>query len=403
MRPLARLRKRPSRDGETFVYMLDYKGENGKRMRVSLGHADRRNAKKEMKDKERELRMGVVAPESMRLSDFLENSLARTGDQVRESTHDECRCAMKHLIEVIGNIDYQGVNLGHGERFRQKRLDKGNSLSTVAKKLRHLKGLFQLAVHRKQLDENPFRYIKMPKLPKKKVERYSANECNCITKSARDYQKQGGLRWDLLIITDLCTAMRRSELLNCTWADIDFDEMTIEVSPKKNTDYTWAWLIKDTDRTILPLTKDVVQMLADHQTQQPEGYPYVFVPTARYDYIQQLRKQGKWTLKDASRKVNSGFTPRFDQILKRANVRKRTFHCLRNTAITNWFANGMSEHDVMTLAGHSSFATTHAFYLAVADDLVDRARVAAEQGVGKDLARIWHAPPLSEKKTGQFI
>ena len=128
-------------------------------------------------------------------------------------------------------------------------------------------------------------------------------------------------------------------------------------------------------------------------------FPYVFVPVDRYDCIQQLRKQEKWTLKHASRKVIGKFTPVFDQILKRAHVRKRTFHCLRNTALTNWFANGMNEHDVMTLAGHSSFATTHAFYLAVADDLVDRARVAAEQGVGKDLARIWHAPLLSEKKT----
>ncbi len=399
MRPLVRLRIRPSRDGKTFVYMLDYKGENGKRKRVSLGHADRRKAEKERIDKERELRMGVIAPESMRLSDFLEDSLARTGDQVRESTHDECRCAMKHLIEVIGNIDYQRVNLSHGELFRQKQFDKGNSPSTVAKKLRFLKGLFQLAVYRKQLDENPFRYIKMPKLPKKKVERYTADECNRITKSARESLKHGYLRWDLLIITTLCTAMRRSELLNCTWTDIDFDEMTMEVSPKKNTNYTWEWLIKDADHRILPLTKNVVQMLVDYQGRQPEGYPYVFVPTARYDYIQQLRKQGKWTLKDASRKVIGKFTPIFDQILKRANVRKRTFHCLRNTAITNWFANGMREHDVMTLAGHSSFATTHAFYLAVADDLVDRARVAAEQGVGKDLARIWHAPLLSEKKT----
>ena len=94
----------------------------------------------------------------------------------------------------------------------------------------------------------------------------------------------------------------------------------------------------------------------------------------------------------------SNFSGTFDKILKWAGVRKRTFHCLRNTAITNWFANGMSEHDVMTLAGHSSFATTHRFYLAVADDLVDRARVAAEQGVGKDLAHIWHAPHLSEKR-----
>ena len=47
----------------------------------------------------------------------------------------------------------------------------------------------------------------------------------------------------------------------------------------------------------------------------------------------------------------------------------------------------MSEHDVMTLAGHSSFSTKHEFYLAVADDLVDRARVAAEQSVDKNLAR----------------
>ena len=81
-----------------------------------------------------------------------------------------------------------------------------------------------------------------------------------------------------------------------------------------------------------------------------------------------------------------------------AGVRKRKFHCLRNTALTNWFANGMSEHDVMTLAGHSSFSTTHEFYLAVADDLVDRARVAAEQSVDKNLAHIWHAPHFELKR-----
>jgi integrase len=341
--------------------------------------------------------MGVVELESMRLSDFLEDSLSRTGNQIRESTHDECRYAMNHFIEVVGNIDYQRITLTHGELFRQKCLDKGNSPATVTKKLSHLKRMFQLAVNRKQLDENPLQHIAMPKTTKKKVEKYTADECGRIIKAARDSQTD--LKWDMLIITALCTGMRRSELLNCTWSDIDFEKMTIEVLPKTNTDYTWPWLIKDTDHRILPLTKDVVQMLVDHQSRQPEGYPYVFMPQARYDCIQQLRKQGKWKLKDANRKVISTFMQNFKKILKRAGVRERTFHCLRNTALTNWFANGMNEHDVMTLAGHSNFATTHAFYLAVADDLVDRARVAAEQGVGKDLARIWHAPLFSEKKT----
>ena len=62
-----------------------------------------------------------------------------------------------------------------------------------------------------------------------------------------------------------------------------------------------------------------------------------------------------------------------------------------------WFANGMSEHDVMVLAGHSSFATTHEFYLAVADDLVDRARVATTKGLCKKLVR-FGTPALGGQK-----
>ena len=390
---LVKLRTRPSRDGRKFTYFLDYQIEKGKRQRIALGHANKRNAERQRDQKERELRTGIISPKSMRLSDFLEDSLSRTGKQIRESTHDECRYAMNHLIKVVGNIDYQKVTLKHGELFRQKCLDKGNSPATVTKKLSHLKRMFQLAVNRKQLDENPLQHIAMPKVTRKKVEKYTTDETNRIIRAARD--SQTALQWDMLIITALCTGMRRSELLNCTWLDIDFEDMTIEVSPKMSTDYTWEWLIKDTDRRTLPLTKNVLQMLADHQTQQPEGYPYVFIPPARYDHIQQLRKRGKWTLKDARLKVVNNFSRKFEKILKMAGVRKRKFHCFRNTALTNWFANGMSEHDVMTLAGHSSFSTTHEFYLAVADDLVDRARVAAEQSVDKNLARIWHAPHFS--------
>ena len=237
---LVRLRKRPSRDGSSFKYYIDYVNENGKRRQISLGHADYKRAERQRAQKERELRMGVVEPESMRLRDFLEDSLARTGNQTRQSTHDQSRCAVNHLIEVVGNIDYRLITLEHGELFRQKWLDKGNSRATVSKKLRHLKRLFQLAVNRKQLYENPLQHIAMPKSPKRKVEKYTAEECVRIIRAARDYQQQGDrIRWDLLIITALCTGMRRGELLNCKWADIDFEEMTIDISPKKITDYTW--------------------------------------------------------------------------------------------------------------------------------------------------------------------
>jgi hypothetical protein len=70
---LVRLRKRPSRDGKRFVYRLDYVDESGRRQRISLGHADVRKAEKERSQKERELRMGIVEPQSMRLRAYPNN------------------------------------------------------------------------------------------------------------------------------------------------------------------------------------------------------------------------------------------------------------------------------------------------------------------------------------------
>lgn len=168
--------------------------------------------------------------------------------------------------------------------------------------------------------------------------------------------------------------MRRGEILNTIWTDIDFDTMSIEVSPKKGTETTWEWHIKDTDRRSLPLTEELILMLADHQNKQPHGYPYVFVPNSRYDYIQQLRRQDKWGQCDARLKLVNNFNRDFRKILRVTGIEKGQFHTLRKTALSNWLANGMSEYEVMLLAGHASFATTHEFYLAVADDLMDRAR-----------------------------
>ena len=56
----------------------------------------------------------------------------------------------------------------------------------------------------------------------------------------------------------------------------------------------------------------------------------------------------------------------------------------------------MSERDVMVLAGHASFATTHEFYLAVADDLVHRARLATAQGLRQEKLVHLGTPPFGD-------
>ena len=233
MNELVKLRAKPSRDGKAFKYFLDFLDAQGKRRRISLRHADRRRGERQKAQKERELRMDIVAPESMKLSEFVKDSLMRTGSRIRSSTNEEYALAMKDFISVIGNIDYQRVSLRDAELYRQSCLDKGNSPATVAKKLTEIKAIFQTAVERGQVEENPLRYIKMPKCPKKKVEVYTDEECQRVLRSARNCRTEKSVDWELLILVALSTGMRRGELLNTVWSDIDFDAKKTCHSPQK--------------------------------------------------------------------------------------------------------------------------------------------------------------------------
>jgi integrase len=385
MNRLVKLRKRLLRDSEHFAYMLDFVDTNGIRKRLSLGHDNQHRAEQQRKQKERELRKGFTDEPEL-LSEFLEDSLRRTGDQIRQSTRAEYEQAMRNFIEIVGDIPFNQVDLRHGEIFRQACLDAKNSPATVGKKLRHLKRFFQLGIERDQLDENPLRFVKLPKCPKKKINVFSGDECHRIIKAAADSMTGQPFNWVLLITLALTTGMRRGELLNLVWADIDFEKATVEVCPKKDQAETWAWDVKDTDRRTLPLTKEALTMLIEHHVEQTGACPYVFVPMWRYEKIQALRKKDNWTFSDSRRKVIQNFARQFQQILKRAAItRPAQFHDLRRTCLTRCFIKGLDKKDAQSFMGHASFETTEQYYLAAIDGVCDRVRRITED--------FWHCAP----------
>ena len=123
-----------------------------------------------------------------------------------------------------------------------------------------------------------------------------------------------------------------------------------------------------------------MQLLTEHQAAQPEGYPYLFVPPWRCDHIHKVRQLGKWTARKGNYPL-SNFDRQFRSIRERAGVDEGQFHDFRRACITNWFAYGLSEFEVMKMAGHASFDTTRRFYLAVREDMLDRARSASSQAL----------------------
>jgi integrase len=217
--------------------MLDYVDPSGKRHQISLGHADKRQAERQKQEKQLELRVNVVGPVSMKLTDFFRDSLMRTKGQVRATTLQETARAMRDFVACVGDIDVQEIRYKHGEQFTQYCLDQDVSAATVAKKVKHLKRVFQLAEDRGRLDRHPLRRLKPPKAPRRKIRVFTDGECHNLCGGARQYDEKGSsAKWELLIRMCLGTGMRRGELMNATWRDIDFANMTVDVSPKKDCD-----------------------------------------------------------------------------------------------------------------------------------------------------------------------
>ena len=89
----------------------------------------------------------------------------------------------------------------------------------------------------------------------------------------------------------------------------------------------------------------------------------------------------------------NNFRTQFNAILADAKVYQGEFHDLRRTCLTKWLANGLSEYDVMYLAGHAAFETTHQFYLAVREDLLQSARAASAKALNGDfVAQLLRTP-----------
>ena len=90
-----------------------------------------------------------------------------------------------------------------------------------------------------------------------------------MVKAAGDYISEKDdkttLIWNLLIMVALQTGMRRGELLNLCWSDIDFDEYAIDITPKDDTEETWEWEIKDHEERTGPLSENTTQLLIDIQ------------------------------------------------------------------------------------------------------------------------------------------
>jgi len=358
-------------------WVVRWFGEDGNR--YSKSFEARKEADRFAESKQAEVREGKgEPPDDIILKTFIKlHRQVMKGQVAHETLNDQVRALTMLMDHVGSDILLRKITARQAEEFVAERL-AAVKVATVNKDIRTLKRVFNLAIEPRgylRPGQNPFARIKQRKQATKPVRYVRREEFQAVTAAAPN------LWWKGLLSVAYTTGARIEEIVNLTWADVDFETGRIRIVSKEADADLSNWEPKDHEGRVLPIPPQVEEMLVDLQVEAVSGCPYVFVEPFRWEYIQRARAEGRW---DEDGQLMNNLIRRLNTLRRRAKVAKFTYHDLRRTCITNW-ARHLPIHVVRQLAGHSDIRTTQKYYLSVQDDDLGRARQVQAQILGADL------------------
>lgn len=312
-------------------------------------------------------------PSRITLAEFIDEHLHVMRGQVAYATLLDQKRALTFFEKFIGgSVMLQEIQPRHAEGFIAERLASDLTVGTVNKDIRTLRRIFNLAIDpRGYLEQgmNPFGRIRQRKKASKGLRYVSAGEYRVLLAATP------GAWWRALLSVAYGSGLRRGEILNLTWADIDFENQRIHVQTKPSSHHLVEWEPKDHENRVVPMSAEATQLLADIQAESEEGFPYVFISPERFRQIKRRENAGRWNARSDT--VNN-LGRDFDVIRRRSGIAPCTLHDLRRSAITNW-AQRLPIQVVQQLAGHSNISTTRKYYLTVRpEDMASASRVLNE-------------------------
>lgn len=204
------------------------------------------------------------------------------------------------------------------EKFKAERV-KEVSPATVNRALTCLKAIFNKAIKWRKFDgSNPVKEVKFFKEENHKLNYLEVEEIRRLILAS-----QGAIK--PVVIVALNTGMRRGEILNLKWQDIDFKQGIIELLKTKSG-----------KKRMIPMNEDVKNILIS--VRKNPNSPYIF-----------CNRNGE-PLKD----VRTAFAT----ALRRAGVKRIRFHDLRHTFASQLVMSGADLNTVRELLGHSDLKTT---------------------------------------------
>ena len=278
-----------------------------------------------------------------------------------------------HVLPEIGKIPLNKLSQNDLQQFYgrlkkngRKRLTEqyGAGLSDRMVRMCHAvcRSALERAVRDDLLRTNPAIGCKLPPKKAKEMQVLDREELQKFL-----IQAQADGYYELFLL-DLCTGLRRGELIALQWEDLNFETGVLTVNKQ-------AYTVNGELQIIPPKTKASVRKLV--------------LPPAVLAVLREYRKKvdSRWMFPSpvkADRPITPGVARRrLQTILERAECKRVRFHDLRHTFATLALENGMDVKTLSAMLGHVSAVTTLDIYTHITDDMRLMAAANIDRSIGK--------------------
>jgi integrase/recombinase XerC len=217
--------------------------------------------------------------------------------------------------------------------------------TSIKRKLSSLNSYFNWLIKKGEVKLNPAKDIAALKLPKRIPQYLSGLSADQMLKDLNQ-EKVSLADWRNYLILDLLysTGIRRQELINLKWEDVEFERKFIKVTGKGNKERH------------VPISADLVQNLLLYRELLQKELNSSFFNVFVTDKGKELYPKYVYSL------VNKYLTIY-------STLKKRSPHILRHTFATHLLNNGADINDIKELLGHSSLASTQVYTHNSIEDL----------------------------------
>jgi len=326
------------------TYFVDYR-INGRRFRKAVGHS-KRIAELALKDIEVKVARGELGftPKDNSLDKLFEDFLTYSKTNHAPSSQKRYRAILDNFKTFLAQFPYL-TKISHltvkiFEDYKASRKNEGAANKTINIELQMLRAMFYLAVKWGYTSENPVKNVTPLKDDKNKKPRFlSKDECRILLENC-------GTKLYPIFYTFLNTGMRKGELENLEWEDIDFDRRKIKIRVKDD------WSPKTSEREI-PINDSLFELLKRHREEN---------------------KQYRWVFSKKGEKIEpNSLRKKLISVAKKCGIVDLTkLHTLRHTFASHLVMSGVDLPTVKKLMGHSDIETTM-IYSHLADEHVDKA------------------------------